>query len=207
MSFPLPVIGLTGGIAAGKSTVARLFRREGCPVIDADALARLVLEPDGAAYGPVIRHFGTGILDEDRRIDRQRLGGLVFADPDARAALDRLTHPEIARLTRRAVELAHEHEARFVIYEAALLVETGFHRGLDGLIVVACPVELQLERLVARDGFTRQAAAARIAAQASLAEKLAAATWVIENDGDLVALEDRARAVLADLERRHPRET
>ena len=79
MSFPLPVIGLTGGIAAGKSTVARLFRREGCPVIDADALARLVLEPDGAAYGPVIRHFGTGILDEDRRIDRQRLGGLVFA--------------------------------------------------------------------------------------------------------------------------------
>jgi len=187
----LTVFGLTGGIASGKSTVARLMREQGVPVIDADALGHMVLEPGAAAYAEVIREFGSDVTREDGTIDRQLLGGKVFDNPERRRALERITHPAIAALARRGLELIAERGETLAIYEAALLVETGTYRGLDGLIVVSCPVALQLERVVARDGLGREAAAARIASQLPLAEKLQVADHVIDNSGDL---EDLARA-------------
>jgi dephospho-CoA kinase len=197
------VVGLTGGIASGKSTVARMLRHLGTPVIDADGLGHMALAPDGAAYGPVLAAFGAGVLGDDGiAIDRQRLGRLVFDDPARRAELEAITHPAIAALARRAFALVAERGARLAIYEAALLVETGIHKGLAALIVVSCPLAQQLERLVAREGFARAAAAARIASQLPLEEKLAAADYVIDNGGGLDELEARVTEVHAALRAR-----
>jgi dephospho-CoA kinase len=160
----------------------------------------MVLEPDGAAYRPVLEAFGAGILGDDGvAIDRQRLGRVVFDDPPRRAALEAITHPAIAALAGRALALVAERGERLAIYEAALLVETGIHKGLAALIVVSCPLEQQLDRLVARDGFTRAAAAARIASQLPLDEKLAVADYVIENGGTPEELAARVASVCAAL--------
>jgi dephospho-CoA kinase len=205
MAMSLQVVGLTGGIASGKSTVARLLRQAGLPVIDADALGHLVLAPDGAAYLEVVGTFGTGILGTDGvNIDRQRLGALVFDDPRQRAVLERITHPAITALARRGLELIEERGVHLAVYEAALLVETGMHRGLAGLIVVSCSLENQLERILARDGLDPAAAAARIASQFPLAEKLAAADWVIENNGTDEELAERTDALAEALRLRFP---
>jgi dephospho-CoA kinase len=203
MSISLQVVGLTGGIASGKSTVARFLRQAGLPVIDADALGHLVLAPDGAAYREVVDTFGSGILGVDGvSIDRQRLGALVFDDPGQRAVLERITHPAIAALSRRGLELIEERGGRLAVYEAALLVETGMYRGLAGLIVVSCSLENQLGRLLARDGLDPAAAAARIASQFPLAEKLAVADWVVENDDTYEDLQARTDALAGSLRQR-----
>jgi dephospho-CoA kinase len=200
MAPELNVVGLTGGIASGKSTVARLMRQAGLPVIDADGLGHMALAPEGAAYERVLEAFGTGVLGEDRvSIDRQKLGGIVFDDPDKRAVLEAITHPAISALAKRGLELITERGERLAIYEAALLVETGMHKGLAALIVVSCPLERQLERLVARDGFSPAAAAARIASQLPLAEKLAVADYVVDNGGTYADLEARVAELCAAL--------
>lgn len=200
MDDRLKVVGLTGGIASGKSTAARMMRRLGLPVIDADGLAHMVLEQDGEAYRPVLEAFGAGVLGDDGvEIDRQRLGRVVFDDPARRAELEAITHPAISRLAQRAIDLVEERGERLAIYEAALLVETGMHEGLAALIVVSCPLAAQLERLVAREGFSRAAAAARIASQLPLEEKVAVADYVIDNGGELVDLEARVAEVCAEL--------
>jgi len=205
MTTSLKVIGLTGGIASGKSTVARLLREEGLPVIDADTLGHMALAADGAAYREVLDAFGAGILAADGvNIDRQRLGAEVFDDPERRALLERFTHPAIADLARRGFELIAERGGRLAIYEAALLVETGMHRGLAALIVVSCSIESQVERIVARDGLGRAAAAARIASQYPLAEKLAAADWVVENDDTFEELRERTAELARALGERFP---
>lgn len=202
--FPgLTVVGLTGGIASGKTTVARFLREAGVPVLDADSLGHLVLEPGGVAHRAVIDRFGKQILAEDgATIDRQKLGGLVFDDPSRRAELEALTHPAIAALARRGLELIAERGVQLAVYEAALLVETGVHKSLAALIVVSCSLARQVERLCARDGLTPHAAAARIASQLPLEEKIAVADYVIENDGDLDVLEQQTREVLARIRSR-----
>jgi dephospho-CoA kinase len=203
MDNPLTVVGLTGGIATGKSAVARILRRAGLPVIDADSLGHMVLEPDGAAYAPVLDAFGKGILGVDAvSIDRQKLGGLVFDDPDKRALLESLTHPAIAKLAKTAFSLVAERGETMAVYEAALLVETGLHGGLRALIVVSCPLAVQLERLVARDGFSKKAAAARIASQLPMAEKLKVADYVVDNGGTFDQLEARVLEVATLLRNR-----
>ncbi|MCK9462993.1 MAG: dephospho-CoA kinase [Proteobacteria bacterium] len=200
MDDRLKVVGLTGGIASGKSSAARMMRRLGLPVIDADGLAHMTLEQDGEAYRPVLEAFGAGVLGDDGvAIDRQRLGRVVFDDPARRAELEAITHPAISRLAQRAIDLVEERGERLAIYEAALLVETGMHKGLAALIVVSCPLAAQLERLVAREGFSRAAAAARIASQLPLEEKVAVADYVIDNGGELVDLEARVAEVCAEL--------
>ncbi|HUT78567.1 MAG TPA: dephospho-CoA kinase [Polyangia bacterium] len=205
MAMSLQIVGLTGGIASGKSTVARFLRQAGLPVIDADALGHLALAPDGAAYREVVDTFGTGILGVDGvSIDRRRLGALVFDDPQQRVVLEGITHPAIAALSRRGLELIDERGGRLAVYEAALLVETGMHRGLSGLIVVSCSLEHQLERVLARDGLDPAAAAARIASQFPLAEKLAVADWVIENNGTYEELAERTDALAESLRLRFP---
>ncbi len=179
------VIGLTGGIGSGKSAVARMFRDLGAEVIDADQVARDVVEPGQPALADLVAAFGPGILGPDGRLDRKRLGERVFADADARKRLNAITHPRIGAETARRIQALGAQGASVVIYEAALLVENGLHAGLGGLVVVSAPEETQIARVVARDGLSEAEARARMAAQLPLAAKIAAATHVIDNSGPL----------------------
>ncbi|HET7500560.1 MAG TPA: dephospho-CoA kinase [Kofleriaceae bacterium] len=196
------VIGLTGGIASGKSTVARLLAERGAAVVDADLLARQVVEPGQPALAELVARFGAAILTAEGRLDRKRLAAIAFADPAARADLGRITHPRIAAASAAAIATWADAGANVVFYEAALLVENRAHAGLAGLIVVSAPPEVQHARLALRDRLSPEEATARIAAQAPLADKLAAATWVIENAGDLDALAREVARVVGDIEAR-----
>jgi len=196
------VIGLTGGIASGKSTVAAMLISRGAAVVDADQLARQVVEPGQPALAELVARFGAAILTSDGRLDRKRLGAIAFVDPAARADLGRITHPRIAAASAAAIATWADAGAHVVFYEAALLVENRAYTTMAGLIVVAAEPELQHARLVDRDRMPADDARARIAAQASLADKRAAATWVIENAGDLAALEGEVDRVVADIEAR-----
>jgi dephospho-CoA kinase len=196
------VIGLTGGIASGKTTVAALLASRGAAVVDADLLARQVVEPGQPALAELVARFGAAILTPDGRLDRKRLSAIAFSDPVARADLGRITHPRIAAASAAAIATWADAGANVVFYEAALLVENRAHASLSGLIVVSTPPDLQHARRDGRDGLSPEDARARIAAQAPLADKLAAATWVIENTGDLAALEREVDRVIADIEAR-----
>lgn len=198
MTTGLRLIGLTGGIGAGKSTVGRLLAARGFPVIDADELARAAVAPGTPGLAEVAAAFPDAI-DAAGRLDRGRLGARVFGDPAARARLEAILHPRIAALSKeRAAALARAgHRAAF--YEASLLVETGRHHEVDGLLVVDAPEALRLARVAARDHVPLDAVRARMAAQLPMSEKRRWATAVIENDGDQAALEaqvDRALAAL-----------
>ena len=179
------VFGLTGGIASGKSTVAKMFADLGAPVIDADQIAREVVEPGQPALAEIVRAFGAGVLDERGALDRKKLGAIVFADESKRQALNAITHPRIALATQTRLAGLREQGAPLALYEAALLVENDIHRGLDGLIVVKTDEARQRERLAARDALDDAQVGARLAAQAPLEEKLRAATWVIDNSGSV----------------------
>jgi len=192
--------GLTGGIASGKSTVARRFTELGVPVVDADALARRVVEPGQPALAEIIERFGADVLNPDGTLDRQRLGARVFAAPAERAELERITHPRIVALGRAELERHALAGARYALYEAALLVEKRLHEAMDGLIVVAAPPEVQLARLMARDRLDRAAAEGRLAAQLPLADKIREASWVIDNGGSPAATTARVAEIWPALE-------
>jgi dephospho-CoA kinase len=178
----LKVLALTGGIGSGKSTVGQMIADRGVPVLDADQLAREIVEPGRPAHADVAAAWPE-VIAADGRIDRKRLGNIVFGDAKARRHLEAITHPRIAALAEeRLGELARAGH-RLAVYEASLLVESGRHRDFDGLIVVNVSPETQLRRVLARGGLTEAEARARIAAQLPLAEKVAAATHVIDNDG------------------------
>jgi dephospho-CoA kinase len=194
-----PVIGLTGGIASGKSSVARALTARGVPVVDADLLAREVVQPGTDGLAEIVRTFGPEVLQADGSLDREKLGAVVFRDPEARQRLNAITHPRIGKLSGERVAAAVQSKSPYVIYEAALLVETGAHRSLPALIVVAAAPEVQLARVMARDGLDETGAKARLAAQASLDAKLAAADYVIRNDGNLAELEQQVEHVHAAL--------
>lgn len=199
MKSQLKVVGLTGGIASGKSTVAGFLRDAKMPVIDADSIGHLVLDTNGEAFEPVVAAFGADILTEEGTIDRQKLGAKVFDNAGKRAELEAITHPAIARLSKRGLEIIEERGEQMAFYEAALLVETGVHEGLDALVVVSCSVATQMARLMTRDGFGQEAAAARIASQYPLEEKLAVADYVIENNGSLSDARTSTLGVLGQL--------
>ena len=180
-----PTVGLTGGIASGKSTVARLFADLGIPCVDADEIAREVVAPGTAGLDQVVARFGETMLAPDGSLDRKKLADHVFDDRLALAELNAITHPLIgARSAERMRELAAT-DVPYVLYQAALLVENGLHRLFAALVVVAASEETQLRRLMERDGLDAAAAMSRLAAQAPLAAKLEAADFVIDNDGDL----------------------
>jgi len=194
----LRLIGLTGGIGTGKSTVGRILAARGFPVIDADELARAAVEPGTAALA-AIREAWPEAVGADGLLDRKRLGAIVFADVAARARLEGLLHPRIIALANeRATALARAGH-RLAFYEASLLVETGRHRELDGLIVVDAPEDARIARVRARDGMSADAIRARMAAQLGMSEKRRVATAVIDNDGDLGGLESKVDALLATL--------
>jgi dephospho-CoA kinase len=195
------IYGLTGGIASGKSTVAAMFTALGAPVIDADLLARRVVEPGQPALAEIAAKFGPEVLAADGTLARGVLGELVFADPDARRALEAITHPRIAALGRAAMALHRSDGHAVCIYEAALIVEKRLHETMDGLVVVSTPEEIQLERLLARDALDPVAARRRLAAQLPLAAKIAEADWVIDNGGDREATAARVAEVWDEMRR------
>jgi len=197
---PLLRVGLTGGIASGKTTVARVLAELGAFVLDADAFAHSALERPGAVYERVVERFGTSILDEDGRIVRPRLAGLVFHDDEARRALNAIVHPEVmAEADRRLAAFAPRGGNPITVFDAALLVESGLHRDFHRLIVTRCRRQTQIRRLLARDRLSTEEAEARIDAQAPLEEKLAVADYVVDTEGTLRETRKQIEGVYAAL--------
>lgn len=174
-------IGLTGGIASGKSSVAKQLKDLGAVIIESDVLARQVVEPGTEGLDEIVARFGPKIVTADGSLNRSRLGEIVFTDDRARADLNRIVHPRVREATNRA--LREIPEGGVAVQVIPLLVETGQQHDFDKVVVVDVPESVQLERLMARNGLSREDAQARIAAQASRAERLAAADYVIENSG------------------------
>jgi dephospho-CoA kinase len=199
------IVGLTGGIASGKSTVARLLAERGVPVVDADALAREVVAPGTPALAAIAARWPSVV--RGGALDRKALGAIVFADPVEREALEAIVHPAIAAEADRRLAALEAAGASIAVYEAALLVERGLDQGLDALVVVALPAEEQVRRLVARDGIAEAEARARVEAQAPLAEKLRRADYVIDNTGSLEDLRARVDELWSRVEREGPRGT
>ena len=177
-------IGLTGGIGSGKSTVSAMLKELGAPIIDADLLAREVVEPGRPALAEIAQRFPFAISD-DGRLDRKKLGEWVFSRPEERLALNQIVHPRIQEEVLRRMEALEAEGRRALIYDAPLLIENQLHKAMDAVILVAAPPEVQIARLIARDGMTREQAQARIAAQLPLEEKRKHATHVVDNAGDL----------------------
>lgn len=196
-------IGLTGGIACGKSTVAAMLRARGVPVLDADQVSRDVTAPGQPALAEIVARFGPEVLRPDGALDRKALGARVVGDFEARAALEAITHPRIRAAIADGLARLRDQGHPFAVVEAALLVETGSYRLYDALLVVRARPETQVRRLMAREGISEQQAAAWLAAQVPVEEKAKLATAVIDNDGDRDALQaevDRAWArVMAHL--------
>jgi dephospho-CoA kinase len=200
------LVGLTGGIATGKSSVAEILKSLGCVVLDADTLAREVVEPGRPALEAIAREFGREVLRADGTLDRKRLGAVVFAQPERRRRLEAITHPAIReRFVARLAELEAQGFAGLVVWDAPVMIESGGHRQMDRLVVVVTDEATQRERAIARDG-DRADVERRIASQMPLGDKARLADYVIDNSGDRAATEARTRevhrALLADLEAR-----
>lgn len=203
------LVGLTGGIATGKSTVSDMFRALGAVIIDADLLAREVVEPGEPAYVDIVAEFGPGVVQPDGILDRKRLGAIVFADPERRRRLEAITHPRIReRFRRRLQELAVEGFDGIVIFDAPVMIESGNYRDMDRLVVVATDECTQRARLRARDHADEVDVTRRITSQMPLAEKIKLADYVIDNTGDRSGTEEQVRhvqaALMADLRARRP---
>jgi len=193
---PFLLVGLTGGIATGKSTVSALLRELGAEIIDADILAREVVEPGEPALAEIAAEFGPGVLDAAGRLDRKALGAVVFADPERRRKLEAFTHPRIRdRFQRRLEELTARGFGGLVIFDAAVMIESGNYRNMDRLVVVVADEPTQIARLMARDGIGRDEAVRKIRAQMPLAEKAKLADYVIDNSGTPAVTAERVRAV------------
>ncbi|MCE1173421.1 MAG: dephospho-CoA kinase [Propionibacteriales bacterium] len=190
-------IGLTGGIASGKSAVAERLAELGAVIIDSDVLAREVVQPGTSGLAAVVDRFGAGVLAADGSLDRPALGAIVFADPQARASLEAIIHPAVRA---RAAELSATAPAGAVVVQVIpLLVEAGLADGFDQVVVVDVDPDLQLERLQRRNGYSREEAAARVAAQAPRDVRLAQADVVIENNGTLPELYAQVDRFWADV--------
>ena len=182
----MDVIGLTGGIAAGKSTVAARLAQHGAIIIDADQLARDAVAPGSAGLAAVVERFGSAVLGADGGLDRAALGAIVFTDAQARAALNAIVHPEVHRLYRERVDAAFAANPQaIVVYDVPLLVEARAADEFTLVVVAHAPAEVRVDRLVALRGLDRASAQARVQAQASDAERLALADVVIDTSGTL----------------------
>jgi len=192
-------VGLTGGLSCGKSTVARLFAERGAAVIQADSIARELTRPGNSVYDQVVKQFGREILESDGSIDRAKLADLAFAGGRI-AELNGIVHPAVrTRVLGKVVELEQLFRAGILIVDAALMVESGFYRMFDKIVVVACNEALQMARIITRDGLTPKEARARIASQMPVAEKLKVAHYTIDTSGTLRQTREQAEAVFSDL--------
>ena len=193
---PFLLVGLTGSIATGKSTVSRMFAHLGARVIDADLLSREVVMPGQAAYARIVEEFGPQVVQEDGSLDRKALGAIVFADPARRKRLEEITHPAIgARQQRMLSVLGEEAFEGVVLWDAALLFESGGVAKMDRVVVVFADPETESRRLMERDGLREADARARIASQMPIAEKAKLADHVIDNSGTREETERQVRAV------------
>jgi dephospho-CoA kinase len=183
------LIGLTGGIATGKSAVDTMLAARGATVVDADALAREAVLPGEPTLERVIQRFGADVLLPDGTLDRQKLGAIVFADPKARDELERITHPRIIELSQQRIAAGLASDAPLVSVDIPLLYEGGRDSTFPGVLVVYAPPEVQIRRLRERNGLDEAAARQRLDAQLPIDEKRRRATWVIDNSGDLHATE------------------
>ncbi|GIV00757.1 MAG: dephospho-CoA kinase [Actinomycetota bacterium] len=195
------LVGLTGGIGSGKTTVARMLERRGAVVFDADVLARKAVEPGTPGFNAVVERFGASVLAPGGDLDREALASIVFADPAARRDLEAIVHPEVRRMFAEACEAYRDTDA-VVVFSAPLLVETGMHSAFDVLIVVAATERTQIERLMRGRGMSEEQIRARIAAQAPLEEKAAVADILIDNEGTLEELEAQVDRVWTELRAR-----
>jgi dephospho-CoA kinase len=192
------LIGLTGNIGSGKSTVARMFAARGIPVIDADSLARELQAPGQPAHAEIAAAWPEAI-GPDGVLNRKRLGDIVFSDPKALKQLEAIMHPRIQALSRARVDAFADAGHRLVVYEASLLIESGRDKELDGLNVVTASPATRIARVVARDGVREDDVRARMRAQLAQEEKVRLATHVIDNDGDLAGTEAQVDRILAEL--------
>ncbi|MDI6697906.1 MAG: dephospho-CoA kinase [Candidatus Saccharicenans sp.] len=190
------VAALTGGIATGKSVVARILSQKGCYVQNADLIAHELMSPGGEIWQKLIRRFGPTILKENQEIDRQKLGGIIFQDRAERDFLNRLTHPSIMeKISQTVAQLENEGEYDIYITEAALVIEAGFHQFYDRLILTHCRPEVQVERLRQRDGLSREQALQRISAQSPVEQKIPFAHYLIDTSGSLEATVEQTERV------------
>jgi dephospho-CoA kinase len=193
-------VGLTGGLASGKSFVGRTLAELGCLLIQADELGHQVEEPGGEAYDDIVREFGRDILNENGRIDRRRLAAIVFHDPERLKQLSALVHPHVhARRRRIEEEFARSRPHGIAVTEAAILIETGSYRDYDRLIVATCRLDQQVERAMARDHLTREEVLDRMRRQMPLDEKVKYADYVIDTSGAKEDTIARTRTVYASL--------
>ena len=193
-------VGLTGGIGSGKSEVSRRLVGYGAVLIDADAVAREVVDPGTPGLAEVAEAFGPGVLRPDGSLDRDKLGSMVFADPELRGKLNAIVHP---RVGARMAELERAAPpGSVVVHDVPLLAENGLAKAYDLVVVVDAPPQLQLDRLVRIRGMTRQQAEARIAAQASREQRLAVADIVLDNSGPLAELDRQVADLWAEFRRR-----
>ncbi len=194
------LVGLTGGIASGKSLVTRVFRDLGAQVIDADRIVHDLLSNGQDVHREVLAHFGPSIELPEGGVDRRKLGEIVFNDPGARAWLNQRIHPRVFEAYQQQVKRIKERDpGAVVVLDAALLIETGYHRMMDRLVVVYATEQDQLRRLIERDRFTEEQARARMKSQMPLAEKRNYADFVIENTGTRGETERQAREVFEQL--------
>lgn len=193
-------VGLTGGIGAGKGEVARRLAAYGALVIDADQVAREVVAPGTPGLEEIVKEFGTGVLRPDGSLDRELLGEMVFSDAALRGKLNAIVHPRVGERMREIEEGAAA--ADVVVHEIPLLAEGGLASAFDVVVVVDAPPEVQVERLVSMRGMTRTHTLARMSAQASREDRLAVATFVVDNSGSLEELDGRVAALWDELSRR-----
>ena len=198
-------VGLTGGLASGKSFVGRALADLGCLLIQADALGRQVLEQGGETYEAVVATFGKDILDPDGAINRRRLAAIVFSDPEQLGKLNALVHPRVKERERDLVaEFAGEHPRGIAVTEAAILVETGSYKDYDRLIVAVCRPEQQIERSMERDGVSREEVLNRLRRQMPLEDKVKYADFVIDTSGSKENTLQQVRVVYEALRRLNP---
>ncbi|MEJ2155100.1 MAG: dephospho-CoA kinase [Desulfobacteraceae bacterium] len=197
------IVGLTGGIASGKSTVAQIFRRAGAAVVDADAIARRVVEPGQPAWQSIKAEFGEQVIKPDGTLNRPLLGKLVFTDEILRRRLEGIIHPKVRdRMIQEVARIIDASPDALVIKDIPLLFETGMTDGLSEIIVVYVPMAIQLERLMLRDAIDSEAARERIMAQMPIEEKRRLGTMVIDNSDDLSHTEAQAMRIYAELANR-----
>ncbi|KAJ2663999.1 Dephospho-CoA kinase [Coemansia sp. RSA 1200] len=188
------IVGLTGGIATGKSTTSRALKAQGVPVVDADIIAHQIMEPGEVSYKLVMKHFGAGVLQEgSQAIDRAKLGGIIFNDPDKRQLLNKCTHPYVRRRIAYAVFKYYIQGYAMCVLDIPLLFESGLDRLCGKVAVVSCSPEQQMVRLISRNGFSLEEAEARIKSQMPMNEKEKRATMVLDNNGSIEELENSVR--------------
>jgi dephospho-CoA kinase len=194
------IVALTGGIATGKSVVAGVLKRRGCRLHSSDKAAHDLIRPGQAGWEPIVTRFGRGILAADGTIDRPKLGALIFADPADRAFLNGLLHPLVFDITRTVLRrLEAEGRVKIFVNEAALTIEAGRAEFYDKIVVTYCPPEIQIQRLMDRDGIAREAAFRKIDAQMPAEEKLSCADYIVDTTGSLEDTVAQAENLYEDL--------